>query len=422
MSDRAGTTSPSEALLAAQSTLLALQEARREERRRQGLPVKVSTAPLSPPSPDLQNAKEELPEHLGWGSVPLTAVLRRRLHQKQSQLPTSISPLPPPSQVNSHPVVPPAPPSAHFQLHPDIGLAMLREEQVAAGRIWLLLRHLDSDGRGWLSLPEIRQRLTATNAELRVCGWRQLRNLLQNGEGLFWQRHDERLWLRSMTRVVARLGVSRLCGRPVAVPVHVLCQSIGTVRAHLYASFHSSRSADVTRPAMPIARATLKTLSGIGRHSQRHYERKVGVRRRPNYVLAGQVTPEEEQEHAWQHGRALFRFCDRKGRYGPAQVTYLAWQLPNSYEGPHAVRPNGRQKRINRKLADLLTQGITGNDEAAAMPIDGSFSQRYYRNGALAGKGYNRSSDRDAYWRSAGPSRVGRRYHLWHLLPGQQQK
>ncbi|MBP9503248.1 MAG: hypothetical protein KBF17_13895, partial [Candidatus Promineofilum sp.] len=45
-------------------------------------------------------------------------------------------------------------------------------------------------------------------------------------------------------------------------------------------------------------------------------------------------------------------------------------QLPNEYTGPHAVLPRGRMKRLNRALADLFHNGMTGNGEppAAAPP------------------------------------------------------
>ncbi len=65
---------------------------------------------------------------------------------------------------------------------------MLRQEQTAAGRLWLLLRHMDVDGRGVLRVVNLRETLTTPKTRHRLCGWRQLRNLLRQGEGLYWQR------------------------------------------------------------------------------------------------------------------------------------------------------------------------------------------------------------------------------------------
>ena len=69
------------------------------------------------------------------------------------------------------------------KVYPDIALGMLREEAAAAGRLWLLLRYLDGDGRGWLRIDSIRQRLSEKESPLHLCSWRQLRNLLRAGEG-----------------------------------------------------------------------------------------------------------------------------------------------------------------------------------------------------------------------------------------------
>ncbi|MGH2537052.1 MAG: hypothetical protein ACRDHL_06640, partial [Candidatus Promineifilaceae bacterium] len=116
---------------------------------------------------------------------------------------------------------------------------------------------------------------------------------------------------------------------------------------------------------------------------------------------------------AWRLGRAFFAFRDHAGRHGPRGRTRLAWQLPNSYLGPHQRGGRGRQKRINRRLADLFAQGITGNDKAAlAVKPPG---RRYWRHGAAAGACFNRSPQQEVYWpaagRLAGPG-------LWHTLGG----
>jgi hypothetical protein len=130
------------------------------------------------------------------------------------------------------------------KLYPDIGLGMLRREQTAAGRLWLMLRFLDREGSGQLRVDIIRDQLATRNSDLYLCGKRQLRNLLRAGDGLYWTRDAERVWLHSAARVAASLGVAQLTGRPVALPLTALLQGIGAFRAHLYAAFHSGRAKD----------------------------------------------------------------------------------------------------------------------------------------------------------------------------------
>jgi len=264
--------------------------------------------------------------------------------------------------------------------------------------VWLLLRHLDDAGRGMVGVAAARAALCDRESPLHLCGRRRLRQLLAEGEGLFWTRDAaDRLWLRGPVRVAAALGVRRLANRPVAVPVAALLGCIGDARAQLYATFHSGRARELLdagaqgcrgagekegpptplrpcAPASPISRAALTALSGACARSQAAYERRAGVLARSNVALgervadgAHAVVGPAEQERAWQCGRALFRLKDYRGHYGHPGAVYLAWRLPNGY-GPargQQQRPRGRQKRINRRLTDLFTQGMTGNGRAA---------------------------------------------------------
>ena len=259
-------------------------------------------------------------------------------------------------------------PPAQIKVYPDIALAILRRKKAAAGRVWLLLRAADAAGRGALDERAAARLLSGDGSAWRVCGRRQLDNLWRAGDGLFWERRAGVVWLRSAARVAAGLGVGRLGGSPVAVPLAALTGSIGSVRAHLFASFHSGRQRTDLRtgrpqPRGPIARATLTALSAAAPNSQRAYERRARVSRQSVVALGPLAGATDEQEVAWRRGRALFHFCDIKGRHGRPGAVYLAWQLPNEYTGPHATLPRGRQKRLNRAIADLLLDGMTGNGD-----------------------------------------------------------
>ena len=70
------------------------------------------------------------------------------------------------------------PPAAFIKLYPDFALALLRDQQTAVGRVWLLLRHLDTDGRGWVTVKAARAALAKKGSPLKVVGWRRLRQIL----------------------------------------------------------------------------------------------------------------------------------------------------------------------------------------------------------------------------------------------------
>jgi hypothetical protein len=281
---------------------------------------------------------------------------------------------------------------------------LLREQLVAPGRLWLLLKHLDLSGRGWIEIEEARQQLTKKASALRVFGWRQMRKLLARGENLFWVRDGQRLWLRSPLKVAVTLGIKRLNNRPVTLPVTILLQNIGLLRAHFYASFHSGRAQGKKASAKPapIARATLQALCNTSRRTMRHYEQRAGVQKQRNFAVGKPMAVVDLQDQAWERGRAVLRLKDHAGQVGAKGASYTAWQLPNSYAGPHKQRPKGRQKRINRELADLFMKGMMGNGKQAHQirPGDGAGRRRFFDDGATATTNYNRCPDQDTYWRN----------------------
>ncbi len=372
----------------------------------------------------MATAAAALPAHLGWGSPAATAVARR----------SSPAGLPAGGAVTNDLFMPGADqaldvavtsddtpvavkePVAWVKLYPDIGLGLLQQGMTAPGRLWLLLRGIDEPGSGVLRIDNLVNALTITSSPLHLCGKRQLRNLLKSGEHIFWVRDAHHLWLRSAANVAVALGVTRLTGYPVALPLTALLGGIGDFRAHLYAAFHSGRTQDrptsqqtrqTTPTAMPIARQTLLQLSGVGASSQRTYESRLGLSVQANFAIGQPTTEEAKETHAWRQGQALFALQDFCGQQGKKGKTYLAWQLPNSYIGRHPRQPKGRQKRINRLLKnDLVMKGMPGNvapEAAERREVPKRKGQGldkvYYPHGKLAAKAYGRDPATTRYWR-----------------------
>jgi hypothetical protein len=241
---------------------------------------------------------------------------------------------------------------------------------------------------------------------------------------MYWTRSKERIWLRSAAKVACALGVEQLNGRPVALPVSALLDGMGVFRAHLYAAFHSGRTkhalhGDQAHPehkAMPMSRATMTKLSGVGRSSQRAYEKRADVQVQANFAVGDIATKENQENHAWIQGQALFELKDYRGQQGKQGKTYLAWQLPNTYVGQHQQRPRGRQRRINRELKDLVMKGMPGNVERTSEMR--RLEKIYYPNGKLAAKVYGRDPERELYWRRH-RTRNGR-FAVWQTLTKQQ--
>ncbi|MCP5099409.1 MAG: hypothetical protein GY943_27970 [Chloroflexi bacterium] len=399
-------------LLLAQRRLEKLRHEYRENCQSSNLPFdETAVPPPIPPSP------RTLPPHLGWHSQPVTALLQ-----------TAVSPTPAPyfqertpaqSVIDdTYPLEQIPPRASTLDVYPDIAIGLLQHDLAAVGRIWFLLRAMDINGCGWVAKAEAITQLTDKSSDLRVCGQRQLRNLLAKGEDVFWMRVNGRIWLRSLVKVASAIGVERLRAKPVLLPVGILTQRIGTVRAHLYATFHSSRGGNTRnqKEANPIARATIEKITHVQPRIQRLYEKTAHVKRHRHFGIGAAFSKSAAEESRWQHGRAVFELTDRCGRQGTPGQKYLAWQLPNSYSGPHKVLHGARCKRDNLKLTDLLRQGTTGNGQLE-MPNNALWEEsgrRYCENGRIATKKLSKHPSGEIYWpNQAGSGQV----QIWHQLP-----
>lgn len=290
-------------------------------------------------------------------------------------------------------------------VHPTVLQTVLKQQLEAPARIYFLLRHLDTQGQGWLAVATAREQLTRKAARLRVCGWRRLRQLLGRGEGLFWRRDRQgRLWLTGLPKLAAKLGVARVTGLPVEIPLNALLGGIQRVRAHFYATFHSGRN------DTPITRAKLVEMTGVPERTQRAYDRCAGVERQRNLAIGPRYTPETAEEQGWRRGKGAFVFIDTQGQQGAPRRRYVAWHLPNSYAGPHARRSKACRKRLNRQLADLLHKGTTGNDEQRVERV-------FWRQGAAVWQ-RRQPHGLDAYWPQGEP--LLRRAQLWHVRMGER--
>ena len=264
---------------------------------------------------------------------------------------------------------------SNLKAHPRLLLALLRQKREAIGRVWLLCRYIDKDGRGWLDLEVVQHHLTHKNSQLRIGGQRRLRQLLAAGEGQFWRRQKTgsgiRLWLTGIAQVASQLSLHQLKGKRIALPIDTLCSGIGHVRAAFYAAVYANRN-----HRNPIARATLQDLTDVPERTQRQYDALLNVERETNIAINGVVgnSAETETDH-WQHRRAAFEFVDHQGQFGPEGGRYRARRLPNRYVCPFQPAGSRRIRKVQRQLQDLVTVGAQGNSDRQQM------ARLYYHDG-----------------------------------------
>ncbi|MEM7334666.1 MAG: hypothetical protein AAF490_21500 [Chloroflexota bacterium] len=366
-------------------------------RRRANLPSKRVSADPKPSQIQRDNpltAVSQLPSHLGWGTNRLTKQLRSNLTPITftESTPTAPKIIPAPLSPQTIPT--------KVKHYPTLGIQAIQLKQVPHYQVWLSCRLLDESGKGWLDMRALRHRLTEASSPYRLFGWRRLRQVLHQGNGRFWvwNTHQGRLWFYGATKVGQNLQCSKLAGAPVYLPLAALTQGIGYFKAHLYTAWHSGRQS-----SNPISRQTLRELTAVPERTQRCYEKQTKVKITPNLAIGAAYTPENIEQQSWQRGGAVFKFLDKNGRFGKKDATYLAWQLPNSYVGPHEQAAHGQQRQINHNLTDLVHKGAQGNGEI-------KIERTYFDHGKDASKALKFSQT--TYW----PEGKSQKHGLWHML------
>ncbi len=275
------------------------------------------------------------------------------------------------------------------RVYPTLAHTAVQQGCVPALRVWLLGRHLDRQGRGWLPTADLVTRLTGKQSPLRICGKRRLNQIIQAGQGVFWIRRNGRIWFTGAAKLCGRLDIAHLDGRTVLIPLSGLTDSLKLCRAHLYATVHSRR-----RDPAPIARVTLTAITGACARSQREYDQLLKIERTACYHLGEKYTTDNLIESYWEHGNG-FEFIDAHGRHGRKGASYIARQLGNRYAVPQqAQTATGRKKKINRYLNVLVKKQAQGNEQ-------NKLERLYFPNGAAAAKAMTRKRQTPlAYWHS----------------------
>jgi len=211
---------------------------------------------------------------------------------------------------------------------------VLRKNQARQYRLWLLLRSLDEQGKGWVSYEE------ALEAFLKLgLSRRSFRDILRKGEGLWWTRAQKRIFYFGLEKVCLRLQV--LPGRPILVP---LARRLSEFRALLHASFF-------VKPKT-ISRTRLQELTGKSKTTLRRWEKLTGVKVQPNLGYSPKPLSKEKSSVSRcigydEEGQPFWEVClDGKA--------HLAWQIPNTYVAEFERAPYGLARRIRKKLRPLV--------------------------------------------------------------------
>ena len=283
-------------------------------------------------------------------------------------------------------------------------------------RLYKILQVLDRDGRGWLCSSFVEETLTKKESRHYIYGRRQFKNMLQRGEGLFWQRAKSRRELRirlaARAKVASRLLGSRLRGQEVSFPLqHLLGSGRGrqaAVNAALYTAVHAGQIERKGKSG-PISRARLRDISGCSSYRQRRYERRMGITVASHIFILGQHSDYKLQRVRIHQGLPAYKHTDYRGQINRHKrgAEYIALRLPNSYSTPDtfAVIHSRRQRTINRQLDGLCQMGSEGSDRD-------EYVRLFHENAVSAVRSFNRDSQTTAFC----PLARGIKTQLWRSL------
>ncbi|MBP8055075.1 MAG: hypothetical protein KA314_04505 [Chloroflexi bacterium] len=302
--------------------------------------------------------------------------------QTDDQLPVTSTPLP---------VDAPCP-SGTISIFGEVLTAILKANEVAIGRVWLVARSVDRSGCGHITVASLQKALPKLSL-------RRVRQLLRDGNGRYWCLAGSSIYLQGQARVAARLGIRRIRQNAVTVLVARLAQGVKAAKAIMWNATQGSHK------GTPISRKKLAGLGVRDPRTQRGLERLEGVRAAQQYAIVG---PENEYDRrqAQENGEPIFVLRDYKGVWGERGRVYLARHLPNSYTGTLETVRHGK-KWFNRRLCKLHEQG----PGATTRP---QIERVFFADGKQAGRAWDKQPLADTYW----PVKRARACRAWWTIRG----
>ena len=244
------------------------------------------------------------------------------------------------------------------RLYPDVTIRAHQAGQDAAARLYLLCRDLDRAGSGRVDVAALRTAVEGRG----LLTWRRIRQILEQGAGIFWTRGQRRsdgaavLTLLGPARILRALGGGPMVYRAVLIPRAALWGGMLEYRA---AAVYSAALAGRRHDDHPISQAAIREATGAAERTQRDYRAAAGVRAVPQRRILGPVNESTlhnslyEQNLRHGRGRRVFVHTDARGLLGPAGGRYLMAAAPNRYE--HARTRQGRRGRRAKIQTELTS-------------------------------------------------------------------
>lgn len=197
---------------------------------------------------------------------------------------------------------------------------------IKLGAIWSILRHVD-DGSGALDID------VALPAVERYIGHR---NMLEQGDGLFWKLTPRRIVLFSPVRVAENVGLPYPGSHTTLIPVEIFKNHTKT-KAAFFCAF-------LNKISTPISQEKLFEITGCRISSQKRYRKLMGIPHTANIAIY------EKNGVPVKYHPELHKFVGETTNCFPVKRNnqlLLAKKLPNTYHKVFLVKSSKRQARGN---------------------------------------------------------------------------
>jgi hypothetical protein len=220
---------------------------------------------------------------------------------------------------------------------------LLKEKQKEA-RIYFAIRSLDMYGSGNFDLKEIVNTLSTKQSQYYLIEGRYVKERINSGSGTFWYVENGRLWLMGIDKILLNLGGETFGDYATILTHEDIFKSHKRFKRALYETIHCVASNH------PIARETIKSITGLGPKAQRNLETSTCVEF--NFARTNLFWNDKNNESVrWQKPH-MFKM---KARVNGSTADYIAFQIANTYTPfERSVKKISRSLREkNRKLWKL---------------------------------------------------------------------
>ena len=271
--------------------------------------------------------------------------------------PVDVAPIP------TEPLPPKADLPKQVKVSPSLLMAFQAATMSPVGRLFTLLRAIDTKGRGIIEYGQLKpyRHRKADKKGLLGISWRRIGQILKQGDGIAWtwEPDRQRVKVYNPARVKNNLDGGKLTGVPVYIPSSAITESNQIFKAYAHAALKKSKETG-SGQTNPISKATIKKLSSASSATQWRYNKLADVKTITNIAVFTDLkwsSKEDMYTARKEHGAGLFRWYDRYDKLYEGHHATIAKRLPSSYQTPLEIAPMGRQRKQNRQIENLVHKG-----------------------------------------------------------------